>query len=351
MSFHPPTRGQKTAPTLTRRQKAAVVVHLLVSGGADPGLRDLPPVQQRQLVRDMAALRFIDRETLASVIAEFAQELDSIGLHIPRDPARILALLETQLSDDVVDELVAELGDDVVPGHGPWDKVAALDVDVLVSLVESESDEVSAILLSKLPATRAADLLRLLPAERSDQIAAAFARTDGVAPMAVAQIGMALGRETGSQKEPAFASDGVKRVGDILNASTSGLRRTVLDALDASNPDFAARVRSVVFSFENIPDRIAPRDMPRVLRGVDNTLIVVALAGLTPDQAHVGEFILSTISNRMADQLREDAAEREKPTEDEIENATGAIVSVIRQMEESGDLTLTIPDEAPPQVG
>jgi flagellar motor switch protein FliG len=65
----------------------------------------------------------------------------------------------------------------------------------------------------------------------------------------------------------------------------------------------------------------------------------------------VGEFILSTISKRMADQLREDAVEREKPTEDEIENATGAIVSVIRQMEESGDLTLTIPDEAPPQVG
>lgn len=352
MSFHPPVRGRQTAPAsaLSRRQKAALVVHLLVAGGADPGLRDLSPAQQRQLVHDMAALRFVDRATLAAVIAEFAAELDGIALHIPRDPARILALLETQLSNDVVDGLMAEFGGGPVPGSGPWEKVAALEPDVLVTMIESESDEVGAILLSKLSAERAAELFRLLPAERSDRIAAAFSRTDGVAPEAVAQIGMALGRETASQPVPAFEADGVSRVGTILNAATSRLRRTILDALDASDPAFAARVRAVVFSFENIPDRIPPKDMPRILRGVDDAAIVTALAGLPPEQANIGEFILSTISSRMADQFREDVAERDPPTAEEVEAATGAIVTAIRDMEEAGDLTLIRSDDAPSET-
>ncbi|CTQ50407.1 FliG C-terminal domain-containing protein [Jannaschia donghaensis] len=331
--------------TLNRRQKAAVVVHLLVSGGADPGLRELPPAQQRQLVRDMADLRFIDRETLADIVAEFAAELDSIGLHFPRDPAQILALLESQLSMDILDELGAEMGIDGPPGKGPWAQIANLEVEALAELIQHETDEVGAILLSKLPPARAADLMKVLAPDRADRLAAAFARTDDVAPGAVAQIGMALGRETSARPAPAFETDGVKRVGDILNAATSGIRRAILDKLEESNPDFANRVRAVVFSFENIPDRISPRDMPRVMRNVDNAVLVTALAGLSPDQAPVSDFILGSISKRMADQIREEIEERDAPSPEEHEDALGAVVAVVRQMEDDGELSLVVPED------
>lgn len=322
-----------------------MVVHLLVTGGADPGLRDLPTAQQRQLVRDMTQLRFINRETLAEVIAEFARELDSIGLHIPRDPAKVLSMLDSQLSLEVIEELSAELGDDLLPGHGHWDKVATLEPEVLVELIDSESDEVSAIVLSKMPPARAADMIRLLPRERADQIAAAFARTDGVASTAVTQIGIALGRETAARKAPVFEMDGVKRVGDILNAATARVRRGIMETLEMSNPDFAARVRAVVFSFENIPDRVAPRDMPRVIRNIDSEVLITALAGIPQDDSAIADFILTTISKRLGDQLREEIEDRSSPTPDEYEDATATIVGVIREMEEEGVLSLSLRED------
>lgn len=177
-----PTILPTAGGSLTRRQKAAVVIHLLVSGGADPGLRDLPADRQRQLVEDMARLRFVDRDTLAQVIAEFTTELDSVGLHFPRDRAKVLSLLESQLSLEVVDAITNELGDDALPGAGPWTKVAGLDTDGLMAMIDGESDEVCAVLLSKLPAGRAAELIQRLPAARADRVAAAFARTEDVTP-------------------------------------------------------------------------------------------------------------------------------------------------------------------------
>lgn len=347
MSFAPSLPAGLGRTPLTRRQKAAVVVHLLISGGADPGVRELPLPQQRQLVRDMASLRFIDRETLAEVIGEFAQELDGIGLHVPRDPTRLLQMLESQLSIEVVDQLMAELGEDAVPGDSAWRAVRELEPQEMVSFLEHESDDVGAILLSKLPPARAAAVLRLLPDDRADRLAIAFARTDGISPAAVARIGLALSRETALRKAPAFTTDGARRVADILNAATSGIRRGILDNLDATDPEFAAGVRAAVFSFENIPERVTPRDLPRVLRNIDSAILVTALAGLPEDQAHIKDFMLKTISKRMADQLREDISDRDTPTQIETEEATTAIVAVIRKMEEDGDLTLSLPDETP----
>ena len=336
---------QRLPGPLTRRQKAAVVIHLLVAGGADPGLKDLPAEQQRDIVREMARLRFVDRDVLAEVVAEFAAELDSIGLHFPRDTAHVLAALDGRLSMEVIEALAAEVGDAVPTGDGPWTEIGGLDAAAILALVAGESDEVTAILLSKLPPGRAAALLAEMPEERADAIAAAFARTEDVTPGAVARIGRTLAKLAGERRAPAFASEPVRRVSDILNAATSGLRRGILDRLDRTDADFAARVRAEVFSFENVPARLAPRDVPKVLRGVDGDRIAAALKGVPPELEPVRDFILGALSNRMADQVRDQMEEIGDVSPDDAEAAMGEIVAEIRRLEESGEVTLLAPED------
>ena len=331
------------APPLTRRQKAAVVIHLLVSGGADPGLRSLSPIQQRDLVEEMARLRFVDHRALAEVVAEFAAELDSVGLHFPRDTAHVLAALDGTLSLEVVEQFAAELGDGALAGDGPWREIAGLAPEEILAIMEGESDEVNAILLSKMTPARAASLLGLLPEERADAIAAAFARTEDATPAAVARIGSALGRLAGERRVPAFASEPVRRVGDILNAATSGLRRGPLERMDRTDAGFAARVRAEVFSFENIPARVSPRDVPKVLRGVDAGRLAIALKGVPPHMEVVRDFLLAALSNRMADQVRDGMEEAQQPTAEDAEAAMAEVVAEIRRMEEAGELILLAP--------
>ena len=331
-------------PQLTKRQKAAVLVHLLISGGVDSGLRELPPAQQQAIVREMARLRFVDRETLAEVVQEFAAELDSIGLHFPRDLASVVETIGGHLSFEVVESLTAELGPDAPAGDGPWTVIAELDVPSLLTFAEGETDEVCAIVLSKLPSARAAELMAQLPPERAEAVAAAFARTEDVTPGAVGRIGMALGRQSASRAAPAFEANSVLRVASILNVATARVRSAVLDSLEASDAAFAARVRQAVFSFENIPERVEPRSMPKILKEVDAMVVVKSLSGLSDELRDVGTFILSTISSRLADQFREQIEEAGPIPFSESEAARAELVSTIRRLEEAGEISFATKD-------
>ena len=66
-------------PTLSKRAKAAIVVRLLINEGADIPLEELPAELQAQLTHQMGAMRVVDRVTLASVVEEFTEALESIG--------------------------------------------------------------------------------------------------------------------------------------------------------------------------------------------------------------------------------------------------------------------------------
>lgn len=232
--FSLPTPGRP----LTQGQKAAVIIRLLVNGGADPGISKLPKDQQRRLVREMASLRFVDRRTLAETVAEFASELDGIGLHFPREVDSILATLDGRLSLDVVEAILAEAGGDVSGlGEAAWAGIASLEDPVIEELMAGETSEICAILLSKLPASKAAALIGRLQPERADEIAVAFGKTEDVTPEAVSRIGNALGRQSDARALAAFDSDSVVRVGNILNAATSAVRTSILDRLDATDPD------------------------------------------------------------------------------------------------------------------
>jgi Flagellar motor switch protein len=70
-------------PTLSRRAKAAIVVRLLLNEGADIPLEDLPDELQEALTHQMGSMRLVDRDTLSAVVAEFADEIESIGLSSP----------------------------------------------------------------------------------------------------------------------------------------------------------------------------------------------------------------------------------------------------------------------------
>ena len=78
--------GAGSAKPLSKKAKAAIVVRLLLNEGADIPLEDLPEELQEQLTHQMGNMRLVDRDTLAEVVAEFASELESIGLSVKDCP-------------------------------------------------------------------------------------------------------------------------------------------------------------------------------------------------------------------------------------------------------------------------
>ncbi|RXV63934.1 flagellar motor switch protein FliG [Roseovarius sp. A46] len=337
-------RPRGAAAHLSRAQKAAIIVRFLMNEGADVSLSDLPDELQGRLTTQMGSMRYVDRGTLADVVAKFANELEGMGLTFPRGLPGALSALDGRISPQTAARLRKEAG---VRQYGdPWELVKATDPETLVPILEAESAEVAAVILSKLDVARAADLLGRLPGAAARRITYAISQTGSVSPEAVDRIGLALAAQIQDVPQSAFADGAVERVGAILNYSAAIIRDEVLEGLEDTDEDFAALVRRAIFTFLHLPDRVNPTDIPRILREVDQPVQVAALAGaLDGALAPVAEFLLSNMSKRMADALREEIAERGRVRPREAEAAQTEIVNAVRRLEAAGEISLLQPDE------
>ncbi|WP_312524941.1 FliG C-terminal domain-containing protein [Paracoccus sp. (in: a-proteobacteria)] len=327
---------------LTSRQKAAIIVRYLLVQDEELDLSMLPPAAQAALAEEIASMGIIDKQTRDSVVDEFCDRIEEVGLHFPGDIAGALDLLDGHLSHTTTSRLrrMAALSG----ASDPWERIATLPAPVLAELARTEAVEVAAVMLSNLPVPRAAETFGLIESELARQIAYAMSLTGGIESPALRRIGLALVHAADLQPEPALEGGPVERVGAILNFSQAATRDTVLAGLDDDDAVFAENVRKAIFTWANIPSRIDPRDIPRILREVDNPVLTKALAGAKGNDLPTTEFLLSGMSTRLADSMREDIEAAGKVTAKDAEEAMNAVVAVIRRMEAAGDLFLIAAD-------
>lgn len=338
-----PATATPRARNLSRRQKAAIIVRLLLAEGVKLPLSDLPEALQGELAQQMATMRFVDRATLKAVVDEFVAEIEDVGLSFPAGLESALQVLDGTISAATAARIRKARG--ITFSGDPWDIIAGLDPDRLMPVLEQESAEVAAVLLSKLKVATAAMLLGRLPGPRARRVAYAVSLTGTISPEVVERIGRALAAELDAQPPRAFADGPVERVGAILNFSPAATRDEVLTGLDEDDRAFADEVRRAIFTFANIPARIDPRDVPKITRETDPAALITALAGATGDLAEAAEFILGALSKRMADQLREEVETLGQVKPKDAEAAMNTVVAAIRELEAAGEIVLIADEE------
>lgn len=334
----------QVSPVLTGRVKAAVIVRLLLAEGSPLPLSALPEHMQAALTEQIGQMRLVDRTTLGAVVEEFLNELDQVGLAFPGGIEGALSMMDGHISATAANRLRRLAG--ASAKADPWDRIIGLDAERLLPVLEEESVEVAAVMLSKLPVPRAAELLGLLPGEKARRVAYAVSLTGNVDPETVRRIGQSLAAQLDTVPARAFDSGPVERVGAILNVSPAATRDDVLKGLQETDAAFAELVRRALFTFTHIPQRLSPRDVPKVLRLLDQPVIVAALASARSDaEREVVAFLLDNSAQRLAQALREEIAERGPVKPKDAEDATSAIITAIRQLEAAGEIALIQPED------
>ena len=342
-----PVKQERRLPArkVTSAEKAAIVVRFLMTEGADVPLKELPEDLQAELTHQMGNLRRIDRDTLIEVIEEFANELESTGLTFPKGVAGALSALDGQISPAAAAQIRKRSG--VRASGDPWEKLRGLEVEELFDILDGESTEVAAVLVSKLDVKKAAQLLGQLPGERARRITYAVSKTSAVTPDAVDRIGRALTAQLEDAPVLAFDNPPVDRVGAILNSSRSATRDALLEGLAEEDEAFASEVKKAIFTFKHIAARVDARDVPAILRAVNNDVLVTALAAAKDDLTKPSaEHILGNISARMADQLREAVEEAGEVPEEDGETAMSDVVTAVRALADNGEILLNEAENA-----
>ncbi len=337
--------GDAAPPAIRPREKAAIIVRLLVSEGSPLKISGLPEDMQSAIAQQIAKMRRVDRATLQAVVAEFLAEMDEVGLSFPGGIEGALAMMDGHMSAGAASRVRRMTGSSSTAD--PWERLTSVSVDVLATALAEESIEVAAVALSKLPIRKAAELLGKLPGEKARAVAYAVSLTGNIDPDTVRRIGLSLATQVDSQPVKAFDVDAGARVGAILNIAAALTRDDVLKSLQETDAEFAQSVRKAIFTFEHIKAKLAPRDVPKVVRIIDQPVLVTALAAAmkNPEQEPCADHILANLSQRMTQSLREEIAGRGKIREKDAEEAMSIVVTAIRQLEGAGEIVLVTPEE------
>ena len=117
--------------------------------------------------------------------------------------------------------------------------------------------------------------------------------------------------------------------------------RSVLDGLDLLDPDLAVEIRAQMVTFDDIV-KLERRDVQLVLRGLDASVLAVAMKGASEP---VLETITTNVSGRNLEILESEIAALGPLRASQIEEARAAVVRSIRELEAEGQITIQRGDE------
>ena len=125
---------------------------------------------------------------------------------------------------------------------------------------------------------------------------------------------------------------GLETAVSILNRVTA--RRKTIIALEEDDPELAEEIKKRMFVFEDIVT-LDDRSIQRVLREVDSRELALALKAASEE---VAERIYKNMSKRAAEMMREDIEYLGPVRLRDVEEAQQKIVSIIRKLEEAGEI-------------
>jgi flagellar motor switch protein FliG len=205
---------------------------------------------------------------------------------------------------------------------------------------------VAAVMMSKIDVNKAAQVLAKLPGDKARRISYAVSMTTGVTPDAVDRIGLSLAAQIDAEPEKAFEKRPDERLGAILNYSNTAVREELLQQLEQEDAEFAEAVRRSIFTFANIPERLNAIDVPKITRDVPADVLATAIAAASSEEdTRTVEFLMSNMSKRLAESIREEAEGKGAVKPKVGEKAMGAVVSAIRDLVSVGEIELLNPDD------
>jgi flagellar motor switch protein FliG len=129
---------------------------------------------------------------------------------------------------------------------------------------------------------------------------------------------------------------GAKAAAQVLNVMPKPLSKEVLNALKERNPELGAAVLQKMFTFEDL-ERLDAKILQKILQTVDSRMLTVALKGASEK---VSRKLLSCLSKRAAEAVREEISFLGALKAKEIEGAQAQVIEVVRQLESEGEIEL-----------
>jgi flagellar motor switch protein FliG len=326
---------KKGIKEFTGRQKAAIFLVTIGSEISAEIFKYLREDEIETLTFEIARLETIDAEQKDAILQEF-QELMMANQFISTggiDYARELLekSLGSQKAIDIINRLTSSLQ------VRPFDFIRRTDPAHLLNFIQQEHPQTIALILAYLEPNKASIILQNLPHEVQSDVARRIATMDRTSPEVLSEVERVLEKKLSTlSSEDYTTAGGVESIVEILNLVDRASEKQIIEALEDEDPELAEEIKKRMFVFEDIV-MLDDRAIQKVMREVDSQELAKALKSVDTE---VQDKIFRNMSKRAAGMLKEDMEYMGPVRLKDVEEAQQKIVSIIRHLEDNGEIVV-----------
>ena len=219
------------------------------------------------------------------------------------------------------------------------------DPDILKQLVQKESPQVTAVILTYIPPALSAAVIKKFPPEIMQKIAVKMAQLDSIVPEAVLDIAKKLKEKYRQYLEnvrKGVSPDGIASLLEIMSYMNNDDEKELMKNLEGVVPDVSKNIRDRIIVFDTI-NNLTNYDIRILIDEInDDQLIAVALKGA--DDNIRFRFLRNMSRNRAVD-LLEDMETMGPVRKADVEDSRKAIVKTMYSLYESNIIHIPKPGE------
>jgi flagellar motor switch protein FliG len=241
-------------------------------------------------------------------------------------------------------ELSRMLGGKLTRDREPaWTRFETGHENALVPYLLDEHPQTVAFVLSKLDADFAARCLSILPGDFRNTVSRRLLKIQPIDPAIEATVETALQRDLLSKGDAGLEAEGRGRLAAMLNKLDREKSAEILDSLAAWRPEEAARLKRMVFSFEDL-GKLSQAARLALFDKLQTEQVIEALRGTNPALKEVALSSLGARARRMVE--AEIASDKGVKTK-EGDAARNSIAVMVLAMAQRGELELPSGEEPP----
>ena len=319
---------------LSGQQKAAILMLSLDDEKASELFSKMDDVEIKELSVIMASLGKVNSNIVEQILGEFVEKASNTGNLIGSYESTERLLAKT-MDKDRVSSIMEEIRGPA--GRTMWDKLGNVNEHVLANYLKNEYPQTIAVILSKIKAEHAAKVIALLPENFAMEIIMRMLRMDAVQKDILDGLEKTLRKEFMSNLSKSTRRDSHELIAEIFNSLDRNTESRFMEALEERNRESADRVKSLMFTFEDL-QRIDAQGIQVLLRNVDKDKLAIALKGASET---IKELFFSNMSSRAGKILKEDMDAMGPVRLREVEEAQQYVVGTAKDLAAANELVIS----------
>lgn len=318
------------------KRKAAI---LLASLGPDVAAQVIKHLNDQEIEQVTMQLARTD-----DILAHERDDVLSEVMHVSSSPQTQVSrggisyaksALERAFGPSRAGEIIGRLSNTLAPR--PFASLIGVDPVQLLTFLEGEHPQTTALVLAHMPPDVAAHVLKALPQDIQADVAERIATMDRTNPAVVARVEQLLEDKIAALLGADYSRPGgLDVVVALLNRLDRATERVITQTLGETNPQLAEDIRQRMILFEDLV-LLDDRFIQRILQDVEQQDLVLALKGASQP---VADRIYANMSSRQTELVQEDLKYLSAVRLRDVEAAQQRIVAVARKLEDAGEIII-----------